>query len=205
MYSQFPHLKDKRFVGTQESASESQRYWSKQGSGERNGPVSRERLEELAEEGDLEPEDLVWRKGFDDWMEAGSLEEVEELFASPPPTLGEQNGEDESAGNKSPTSEKFDVKWGGWILTSESTLTLRKKEIGLVDMGDEEKYLSYEEISIVNAIGGADKKNMVLKAPIGFDDDIDDTKKHNLEFESERDKKRAVEIIERKKEELESQ
>jgi len=68
---------------TEGSALESQWYWSKQDSNDRNGPVSRERLEELAEEETLESEDLVWRKGFDDWVEAGSVEELErELFAS---------------------------------------------------------------------------------------------------------------------------
>jgi hypothetical protein len=41
------HPKDKRVVSTQESASESQWYWSKQGSDERNGPVSLKWLEEL--------------------------------------------------------------------------------------------------------------------------------------------------------------
>ncbi len=82
------------------SISGNQWYWSKRNSDERNGPVGRERLEELAEEGTLEPEDFVWRKGFDDWKEAGSAEEVEELFAGPPPLPDDSS--DENVGEEIP-------------------------------------------------------------------------------------------------------
>lgn len=55
-------------------------YWSKQGSEQQRGPVSLERLRDLAEQGSLEYEDLVRREGSDDWKDAGSVEEVEDLF-----------------------------------------------------------------------------------------------------------------------------
>jgi hypothetical protein len=41
------------------SISGNQWYWSKRNSDERKGPVGRERLEGRAEEGALEPEDLI--------------------------------------------------------------------------------------------------------------------------------------------------
>jgi hypothetical protein len=276
----------------EEPASEEQWHWSRRGSDERNGPVSRGRLEEMAEEGDLEYGDLVWHEGFNDWKEAGSVKEIEELFERFPRKfeikwnsffyefksvvtiykdkikledngffggfeqttsynhikLKERKGKEikietdimlsdgterewgddtlvfesseeaveaekmfneaginqeqySSDTARSDILKKFDVKWGGWILTSESTLMIRKNEIGLVDMVGEEEYLSYEQVEIKNT----DEKEIILEAPINFNDDIDNKENHNLEFESERDKKRAVEIIERKKEELESQ
>ncbi len=37
---------------------------------EAEGPVSREQLQELAEAGVVTPDDLVWRKGTDDWIPA---------------------------------------------------------------------------------------------------------------------------------------
>jgi hypothetical protein len=67
------------------SPASSRWYWSKRGSDERNGPISGEKLRELAEEGDLEPEDLVWTEGMDDWEEASSVEGVKDFFVSPPP------------------------------------------------------------------------------------------------------------------------
>ncbi|MCS3859435.1 hypothetical protein GGP89_002836 [Salinibacter ruber] len=87
------------------SNSENQWYWSKRSSEERNGPVDRERLEGLAAEGTLEPEDIVWRKGFDDWKEAGSVEEIEELFASPPPLPEDSSDENDDEETPPPISE----------------------------------------------------------------------------------------------------
>jgi len=75
-------------------------YWSKRGSDERNGPVSSEEFKELAEEGDLEPDDLVWTEGMDDWQEASSVEGVKDFFESPPPLPEEsekQGGTQEEA------------------------------------------------------------------------------------------------------------
>ena len=82
-------------------------YWSKRGSDERNGPISGEKLRELAEEGDLEPDDLVWTQGMDDWEEAGSVEKLESLFVTPP-SLSTDAGESGSrdTGGQSTSSER---------------------------------------------------------------------------------------------------
>jgi hypothetical protein len=95
-------------MGTEGSASEEQWYWSRKGSGDRKGPVSREQLEELAKEGELEPEDLVWREVFDDWKEAGSVEEIEELFTSPPPLPHDPSDEKAEQPPTLPKSEPDD-------------------------------------------------------------------------------------------------
>jgi hypothetical protein len=41
--------------------------------GQRQGPISGDRLHELVRTGMLSPEDLVWREGMDDWLPARSL------------------------------------------------------------------------------------------------------------------------------------
>lgn len=50
--------------------------------GKTEGPVSWERLRQQAECGELQPEDLVWKSAYKDWIEASK---VEGLFTSPPP------------------------------------------------------------------------------------------------------------------------
>lgn len=89
-------------MSTEESTSDAEWYWSKKGSGERNGPVSRERLEELAEQGDLESEDLIWTKGMDEWEEATSIEGLINPLPDDP--------NDKKRGKQStqPKSEPFD-------------------------------------------------------------------------------------------------
>lgn len=104
-------------MSTEATASEHQWYWSKQGSDERNGPIGREQLEKLAEKEDLEPEDLVWRKGFDDWKEAGSVEEIEDLFASPPPLPGDPSDE---KGEEPPTLPQSEPNGGRKVTKSEA-------------------------------------------------------------------------------------
>jgi len=113
-----------------ESVSESEWYWSKRGSDERNGPIDWERLKELAQEGDLEPDDLVWTKGMNEWKEAGSVEDLEDLFVSPPPLPEESSQEsvEEDAPPSLPQSEKSEA--GGELhdengreSTSEDTAT----------------------------------------------------------------------------------
>ena len=39
---------------------------------ERQGPVTPEELKELANAGQLKPDDLIWKKGMKDWIEAGT-------------------------------------------------------------------------------------------------------------------------------------
>ena len=58
--------------------------------GVQNGPVSTDQLRQLARTGKLRPEDLVWKEGIADWVEA---KKISGLFASapvappPPPRL----------------------------------------------------------------------------------------------------------------------
>ena len=56
--------------------------WYYEKSGRRKGPVEWEALVRLAQEGGLQPSDLVWSEDIGrDWVEAGTLTS---LFASPP-------------------------------------------------------------------------------------------------------------------------
>jgi hypothetical protein len=188
-------------------------YWSKKGSDERNGPVGRERLEKLAEEGNLESEDLVWSKGFDDWKEVGSVENLKGLFKTPPP-LSDSGNEEKIAGGDGPPPlaqrgngeefeetqkgnfdfpAEFDVKWKGSVASNESTLVLRKKEISLHvdDWTNHGGNIWYNEIK-VEGIGG---NEVEITAPFGFDNNSFD-RTTTLTFRSERLARRAVEIIE---------
>ena len=54
---------------------------------ERQGPVTPEELKELANSGQLKPDDLIWKKGMKDWIEAAKLSGLipSELADAPPP------------------------------------------------------------------------------------------------------------------------
>jgi hypothetical protein len=53
---------------------------------EKFGPVSLERIRELAEEGTLQSSDLVWKEGMADWIPSSSVVELEpEPKPDPPP------------------------------------------------------------------------------------------------------------------------
>jgi len=200
-------------------------YWSKRDSDERNGPVSGEKLKELAEEGELEPDDLVWTKGMNDWKEAGSIEDLEDLFVSPPPLPEESSQEsvEEDAPPSLPQSEKnkesratktegdrgdrgeyhfpmqFEVEWGGSLWTNEATLELRESGVSLktndTDHGGEVDYGHIE-------IGEIDGNDVTLQAPFAVSRDEAgkaeylSSKNHHLTFESKDYLKRAVGAIE---------
>jgi hypothetical protein len=149
------------------SPASSKWYWSKRGSDERNGPVSGAKLKELAEEGDLEPDDLVWTQGMDDWEEASSVKGVKDFFESPPP-LPEESVEEGEAQEETPPSLpeieesgedsdsefplEFEVKWGGSVFSTESTLRLYEDGIGLYaddgSKGGKIEYIHFDVKSI---------------------------------------------------------
>ena len=54
---------------------------------ERQGPVTPEALKEMANSGQLTPDDLIWKKGMKDWIEAGTATGLipSELADVPPP------------------------------------------------------------------------------------------------------------------------
>jgi hypothetical protein len=97
--------------------------------------------------------------------------------------------------------EKFEVEWGGWVLTSDSTLTLRRDEISLVSMADEEVDLSYEQVEVKETDG----REIVLEAPINFERDSENKENHNLTFPTRGDAEKAVETIESSKTENRSE
>lgn len=47
-------------------------YFSK-GDNQQQGPVSVQELSQLAESGELGPDDLIWKEGMDEWLPAGRL------------------------------------------------------------------------------------------------------------------------------------
>ncbi|MCS3829534.1 hypothetical protein GGP91_001611 [Salinibacter ruber] len=190
------------------SASEEQWYWSKKGSDERNGPVGRGRLEELVEEGTLDPEDLVWSKGLDDWMEADSVEEIEELFASPPPLPDDPSVENNREETPPPIPEsgkfesaeeydfpiEFEVEWAGSLWGNESTLRIYKDKISLHtdDSDNHGGSIGYNYFEVKEE----GFKRVTVEAPFGFNEDLF-VKKYYIEFESKEEKEAFLEVYRR--------
>ncbi len=83
--------------------------------GNRLGPFPADQLTELAKEGKLEPETLVWRKGMSAWLPARDVPEVQPLLGS---------GTTESAGTQADTTpapaEKPAVT-SGWFVAEGGT------------------------------------------------------------------------------------
>jgi hypothetical protein len=74
-------------------------HWAKKETDEQKGPVSKSRLREMSNERDLDPEDLVWKEGMDDWKKAGS---IEDLFSNPPPLPDSADDEKETVDGEPP-------------------------------------------------------------------------------------------------------
>lgn len=55
--------------------------------GQKEGPVSEEKVTDLVREGDLDETDLVWTTGMDEWKQ---ISEVKEIFPDPPPLPDEE-------------------------------------------------------------------------------------------------------------------
>ncbi len=53
--------------------------------GQKRGPFSKEELEAQG----LQRATLVWRKGLPDWITAGRVQELVDVFDEPPPLPGE--------------------------------------------------------------------------------------------------------------------
>jgi hypothetical protein len=176
-------------------------YWSKQGSDERNGPVSGEKLKELAKEGGLEPEDLVWTKGMDDWKEAGSIEGLDVI---PSPSRRVRRRHSKGIFSVASPEQKielgdaysfpieFEVRWGGSVSSTESTLELHRDEVSLhtndwVNHGGSIDYGRFD----ITEVG--DQK-LTVEAPTGFNEDLAD-KEHNLKFKYESENKKALRVI----------
>lgn len=80
-------------------------YWAKNSSDEPKGPVKWEQLKELAREGELKAEMLVWKQGMDEWTTARSIDELEEVFVSPPSLPDTHRTSASSSNNSSLLSE----------------------------------------------------------------------------------------------------
>ncbi len=61
--------------------------WHYSWNGEKLGPVPLSELQQLIDEGTLQPEDLVWTSGMGDWQPAGSVTALD--FPEEPPPLPE--------------------------------------------------------------------------------------------------------------------
>jgi hypothetical protein len=62
--------------------------WYYHHAGEQAGPVSWKKLQELAESGGIDPDDLVWKEGTPDWTPARSVKDLYPEGAVPPPAKG---------------------------------------------------------------------------------------------------------------------
>ena len=63
-------------------------YVSRPGDPKRFGPYDDEKLKQLAQDGRLQPNDLVWQDGMADWVEAVDLGGLEFELPPPPPAYG---------------------------------------------------------------------------------------------------------------------
>lgn len=68
------------------------------GDDHQQGPVSAKEIEQLAQSGELRPDDLVWKEGMDEWVPADRIKGL--TFASPAP--------DAPAGG--PEAKRFDAE-----------------------------------------------------------------------------------------------
>ena len=50
--------------------------WFYERNGERQGPVSGSELKQMAKNGDLQPDNLVWKEGMPEWKSASSIKEL---------------------------------------------------------------------------------------------------------------------------------
>lgn len=66
------------------------RIWYYEKDGQHNGPVTRERMAELAEIGEVQAETLVWKEGLPDWVSANRLRFLP--FTPPGGSTGDDSG-----------------------------------------------------------------------------------------------------------------
>jgi len=61
--------------------------WHYNRAGKQNGPVSEDQLKQLAASGKLQPSDMIWREGMDQWDQANTVPDLfpAESQAAPPP------------------------------------------------------------------------------------------------------------------------
>ncbi len=59
--------------------------WHYNTGGERHGPVSVMQLKQLARNGELQPSDLLWKKGLADWVPASKVKGLVPEQTEPPP------------------------------------------------------------------------------------------------------------------------
>mgnify|MGYP000423776672 CR=1 FL=1 len=183
-------------------------YWSKRGSDERNGPISGEKLKELAEKGDLEPEDLVWTEGMDGWEKASSVESVQDFFVSPPPLPEdpvEESGNQEEAppplpqGEKPETQEeysfpvRFEVEWGTSFASCKADLHIYERKIRIKPKSSfgssfyEKREIKHSDYKIKNIRN----KKLVFREERGLSVPIEDT----IFFKNYVDRSRATDVI----------
>jgi len=88
----------------------SQWYYLK--SGQQQGPVSLERLRELAQQGELKPEDLVWSASMTDWTPAEAVEGIfSRAIGEPPPPATAALADDTPACEEiQPGSDPFGIE-----------------------------------------------------------------------------------------------
>ncbi len=80
--------KNEEVAAARATASDERWYFVR--NGERCGPVSPAELTRLAAAGELDPTDLVWRAGLEEWYQAGCIEDLflpSESAEEPPPVL----------------------------------------------------------------------------------------------------------------------
>lgn len=68
-----------------EEANVESRQWYYASGGEQVGPVSEERLIQLLESGQMEPQNLVWTQGFSNWVPASAVEGLVQPIGGLPP------------------------------------------------------------------------------------------------------------------------
>ena len=72
--------------------------------GARIGPVEKEELASLYQTRNIDLNTVVWKKGMDEWLPLGNVEDLEELKESPPPPVEESE-------NAAPAHARIATPW----------------------------------------------------------------------------------------------
>ncbi|MCS3827674.1 hypothetical protein GGP85_003144 [Salinibacter ruber] len=111
-----------------DSSKEGNWFWADKSSGEPQGRVEWKDLKQMARQGDLDQDSLVWKEGMEDWVKAGS---VNDLFPAPPPlpesddSSGPESSMDKPPSEPSQTNaEEKDDRFFGFIFMSSLFLLL---------------------------------------------------------------------------------
>ena len=132
--------------------------WHYSKDGEKTGPVSAGDLRQLASDGTLLPDDMVWKEGWADWKPAKSIKGLFPQNAPPPPTPAKTRKAPDAI--RAATQAADDVSKKLWFLDLKFEQFATPRLIGFVFVAS---LLMFALIGVV-AVGYAFLNMPVLKA-----------------------------------------